>query len=81
MSEAEAQAEEAQAEERAYGEPEPLPEDDLEHYTGEWVAMRDGKVIAHHPQLEELQASPEVQPTDAVFPVGEPPAGFYTVSA
>ena len=64
-----------------YDEPEPLPEDDLEHYSGEWVAMRDGKVVAHHAQLEELQAHPDVQPTDDVFPIGEPPAGFYTISA
>jgi hypothetical protein len=62
-------------------EPQPLPEDDLEHYTGEWVAMRGGKVIAHHPQLEELQAHPDVRDGDDVFPVGEPPAGFYTLSA
>ena len=58
-----------------------LPEDDLEHYSGEWVAMRDGKVVAHHPQLEELQTNPDVLPADDVFPIGEPPAGFYTISA
>jgi hypothetical protein len=69
------------AAELAYRDPEPLPEDDLEHYSGEWVAVRDGKVVAHHPQLEELQAHPDVQPSDDVFPIGEPPTGFYTISA
>jgi Family of unknown function (DUF5678) len=68
-------------EEQAYGEPEPLPADDLEHYSGQWVAVRGGKVVAHHPSLEELQGDPDVLPTDDVFPIGEPPAGFYTVSA
>jgi Family of unknown function (DUF5678) len=58
-----------------------LPEDDLEHYDGEWVAVRDGKVIAHDVDPEALQANPAVLPTDDVFPVGDPPSGFYTVSA
>ena len=42
--------------------------------------MRDGKVVAHHPQLEELQADPACRPSDDVFPIGEPPAGFYTIN-
>ena len=58
-----------------------LPEDDLEHYNGEWVAVRDGVVVAHDPDPEALQANPAVLPTDDVFPVGDPPSGFYTVSA
>ena len=58
-----------------------LPEDDLEHYDGEWVALRDGKVVAHDVDPEALQANPAVLPTDDVFPVGDPPSGFYTVSA
>jgi hypothetical protein len=60
---------------------EALPEDDLGHYDGRWVAMRDGKVIAHEADAETLQANPEVLPTDDVFPVGDPPTGFYTVCA
>jgi hypothetical protein len=58
-----------------------LPEDDLEHYTGLWVALRDGKVVAHEADLESLQANPSVLPSDDVFPVGDPPSGFYTLSA
>jgi hypothetical protein len=58
-----------------------LPEDDLEHFDGQWVAVRDGKLIAHAPDLEALQSNPAVLPTDDVFPVGDPPSGFYTVNA
>jgi len=57
-----------------------LPIDDLEHYTGEWVAMRGGHVVAHHPDPEQLRANPEVRETDDVFPVGEPPSGFYLIN-
>jgi hypothetical protein len=55
-----------------------LPEDDLEHYTGEWVALRDGTVVGHDVDLEALQANPDVLATDDMFPVGDPPSGFYT---
>jgi hypothetical protein len=58
-----------------------LREDDLEHYDGEWVALRDGKVVAHDADPAALQSNPAVLPTDDVFPVGDPPSGFYTVSA
>jgi hypothetical protein len=57
-----------------------LPEHDLEHYTGEWVALRDGIVVAHDVDPQALQAHPDVRPTDDLFPVGEPPSGFYTVN-
>ena len=58
-----------------------LPADDLEHYGGQWVALREGTLVAHAPDLEALQAHPAVLPTDDVFPVGDPPSGFYTVNA
>ena len=57
-----------------------LPPDDLEHYDGEWVAMRDGRVVAHAPDAEALRAMPEVLETDDIFPVGEPPSGFYLIN-
>ncbi len=57
-----------------------LPPDDLEHYTGEWVALRDGVVVAHDPDPEHLRANPEVRETDDIFPVGEPPSGFYLIN-
>jgi hypothetical protein len=61
-------------------EPRGLPPDDLEHYSGEWVAMREGRVVAHDPDPEQLRAHPDVRPTDDVFPVGEPPSGFYLIN-
>ena len=57
-----------------------LGPDDLEHYTGEWVAMREGRVVAHHPAEEELRADPRVRAGDDIFPVGEPPSGFYLIN-
>jgi hypothetical protein len=46
-------SEQLEADERA------LPEDDLEHYTGQWVAMRDGTVVAHDADPGALQANPQ----------------------
>ena len=60
-------------------EPE-LGPDDLEHYTGEWVAMRDGRVVAHDPDPEILRAHSDVLETDDLFPVGDPPSGFYLIN-
>ena len=61
-------------------EPQPLSEHDLEHYNGEWVAVRGGKVVAHAPDEETLRADPAVQEGDDVYPVGEPPSGFYMIN-
>ena len=57
-----------------------LGPDDLEHFTGEWVAMREGRVVAHDPDSEQLRLNPEVLETDDIFPVGEPPSGFYLIN-
>jgi hypothetical protein len=57
-----------------------LPEDDLEHYTGEWVAMREGRVVAHDPDPDKLREDPAVREGDDIFPVGDPPSGFYMIN-
>jgi hypothetical protein len=54
--------------------------DDLTPYDGEWVAVRDGKVVAHAQDEETLRADPNVQDGDDMYPVGEPPSGFYLVN-
>jgi len=62
-------------------EQEPLPEHDLVHYDGQWVAQRNGAFVAAAPDEDALLANPAVRETDDRFPVGDPPSGFYTVCA
>jgi hypothetical protein len=59
------------------GEESSLPEGDLEHYTGQWVAVREGVVVASAPDEAALRADPAVEDGDDVYPIGEPPSGFY----
>ena len=54
-----------------------LPPGDLEHYAGQWVAVRDGVVVASAPDEASLRALPEVEDGDDVYPIGDPPSGFY----
>jgi hypothetical protein len=54
--------------------------DDLGQYEGKWVAMRDGRVVAHADDEETLRAQVDVADTDLLFPVGEPPSGFYLIN-
>jgi hypothetical protein len=54
--------------------------DDLGQYDGKWVAMRDGRVVAHADDEETLRANADVAATDLLFPIGEPPSGFYMIN-
>ncbi|HZQ81938.1 MAG TPA: DUF5678 domain-containing protein [Gaiellaceae bacterium] len=54
--------------------------DDLGPYEGQWVAMRDGRVVAHAGDEQTVRAHEDVQETDLVFPIGEPPSGFYLIN-
>jgi Family of unknown function (DUF5678) len=54
--------------------------DDLAEYDGKWVAMRDGHVVAHADDEETLRACADVHDSDLLFPVGEPPSGFYLIN-
>jgi hypothetical protein len=56
-----------------------LPEGDLQHYDGQWVAVRDGRVVAAAVDEETLRADPAVQEGDDVYPIGDPPSGFYFI--
>ena len=47
------------------------PKDDLTPYAGEWVALRDGRVIAHDIDPVAVRNHPEVSDTDAIIPVAE----------
>jgi hypothetical protein len=56
-----------------------LPEGDLQHYDGKWVAVRDGVVVASADDEETLREDPAVQEGDDVYPIGDPPSGFYFI--
>lgn len=53
---------------------------DLDAFEGQWVAMRGERVVAHGPDEAAVRESEDVEPTDLVFPVGEPPSGFYLIN-
>jgi hypothetical protein len=53
---------------------------DLDAYDGRWVAMRDGVVVADAPDEDGIRSHEAVNETDLVFPVGEPPSGFYLIN-
>jgi hypothetical protein len=56
------------------------PPGDLVHYDGQWVAVRDGEVIANADDEKTLRSNPDVRPGDLVYPIGEPPSGFYLIN-
>jgi hypothetical protein len=49
----------------------------LSEYAGQWVALRDDRVIAAAESLEDLRKHPEVRRDDAVFVVPEATSYFY----
>ena len=53
---------------------------DLGPFDGQWVAVRGEQVVAHADDEETLRADPEVRADDDVYPVGEPPSGFYLIN-
>lgn len=55
---------------------EMLPED-LEDYTGQWVAIRDGRVVIASEKAEEVFNSPDVEETDLLYLVPPPGPHFY----
>jgi hypothetical protein len=55
-------------------------ETDLSRYDGQWVAIRDGSVIANAADEAALRADPRVHQSDDVYPIGDPPAGFYLIN-
>ena len=53
---------------------------DLEPYDGRWVAVRNGSVVAAADDEEGVRGDAAVEDTDLVFPIGEPPSGFYLIN-
>ena len=56
------------------------PPGDLVHYENQWVAVRGGAVIANADDEETLRSNPAVRSDDLVYPIGEPPSGFYLIN-
>ena len=53
---------------------------DLEPYDGRWVAVRNGTVVAAADDEEGVRGDAAVEASDLVFPIGEPPSGFYLIN-
>jgi hypothetical protein len=53
---------------------------ELDDYDGKWVAVRDGEVVAHADDEDTLRAHPKVRESDDVYPIGDPPSGFYMIN-
>jgi hypothetical protein len=56
------------------------PADDLSRFEGRWVAVRAGRVVADAEDEATLRADPNVADGDDVYPIGEPPSGFYMIN-
>jgi hypothetical protein len=59
--------------------PEP-EEHGLDDYTGQWVAIRESRVVASATDETTLRASPLVREGDVIVPIGEPASGFYLIN-
>jgi hypothetical protein len=60
-------------------EPEPLSQN-LDDYDGRWVAVRNGEIVAHGDDEESLRSQDAVRDGDLVYPIGDPPSGFYLIN-
>lgn len=52
----------------------------LDDYDGRWIAVRDGQVVACADDEESLRADEAVRDGDLVYPIGDPPSGFYMIN-
>lgn len=53
------------------------PKDDLAPYAGQWVALRDGKVIAHDIDPIRLREQDGVTEEDVILPVAHAHPGIF----
>jgi hypothetical protein len=56
--------------------PPPVPADAFERFPGLWVAIRDGNIVAHARDLEDLERNDDVAITDTLFQVPQPGSKF-----
>jgi hypothetical protein len=57
-----------------------MSELNLDPYDGQWVAVRNDRVVAAAADEEALRAHPRVRDDDDMYPVGDPPSGFYMIN-
>ncbi len=55
----------------------PVPADVFERFGGRWVAIRGERVVADATTLAELDANPDVEPSDTRFLVPESESYFF----
>jgi hypothetical protein len=53
------------------------PKEDLAPYAGQWVALRDGYVVASDIDPGRLREHPDVRDGDVLLPVSEPEGGYF----
>jgi hypothetical protein len=53
------------------------PKDDLTPYKGQWVALRDGHVVASDVDPVRLRENPEVREDDVIIPVSDANGGYF----
>jgi hypothetical protein len=53
------------------------PQDDLAPYAGQWVALRNGHVVASGIDPESLREDPAVEPDDVIVPVSDADGGYF----
>lgn len=64
-------------EELEHAQSKTLPVDDLTPYRGQWVAVREGHVIASDLDATSLRDQPEVRDDDVLIPVPTHDEGVY----
>jgi hypothetical protein len=53
------------------------PKEDLTPYVGQWVALRDGYVVASDVDPLALRTHPDVREDDAILKVAPPRGGYF----
>jgi hypothetical protein len=52
----------------------------LDDYDGRWIAVRGGVIVAAGDDEESVRADGAVRDGDLVYPIGDPPSGFYLIN-
>lgn len=58
-----------------------MPREDLKPYAGQWVALRDGQVVASDLDPLALRDNPSVTETDTLMPVPPPGSDLLILNA